>query len=73
MNSMVDFSGIFGRGHKSDLSVLLEDDQQPLILFSTFFQKMHNFYYTSLRIQSQEHKDLEALLWQQCANCVDTI
>ena len=52
MNSMVDLSGIFGKGHKSDLSVLLDEDQQPLILFNTFFQRMHNFYYGSLRIQS---------------------
>ena len=37
MNSMVDLSGIFGKGHKSDLSVLLDEDQQPLILFNTFF------------------------------------
>ena len=50
LNLMVDFSGIFGRGHKSDLSQLLEEDAQPQILFKTFFQKMHNFFYGQLRI-----------------------
>ena len=37
LNLMVDLSGIFGRGHKQDLSSLLDDNQQPQILFSTFF------------------------------------
>ena len=70
---MVDFSGIFGRGHKSDLSTLLSENEVPMVKFCTFFQQMHNFYFGSLRVESQEHKDLEALLWQQCAISVDQI
>ena len=55
-----------------DVSVLFESgpnfNMKPVIKLVDYFRTLHNFYFSQLRVESQEDSMLENLLWQEMAN-----
>ena len=55
-----------------DLSVLFESgpnfNMKPVIKLVDFFGTLHNFYFSQLRVESQEDSMLETLLWKEMAS-----
>ena len=57
---MLDLSVLFESGHNFNM--------KPVIKLVDFFRTLHNFYFSQLRVESQEDSVLETLLWKEMAN-----